>query len=256
MTIFSNKIQSLVLFIVNLLTIILLTTIFWNSLIKANANVSAWAIVVLTIALVSNCLFYILYLRETNLEKINEIIDQKVEKERLILLAEFAKEEVVEEIKIDLDEVLGRLIPKGNFKNINSFTNKLLQNLAHEIKMSQGIFYIFEKEQEVFKFSSGYAVNNEERITDFKIGENLNGQAAFSKEIMIINDIPENYITIESGLGKGKPNNLIIFPVIAEDVCIAVFEIATFKTNTTHIKDLLSKLTIPVSEKLLQMQKS
>jgi hypothetical protein len=73
---------------------------------------------------------------------------------------------------------------------------------------------------------------------------------------MVIHDIPDEYMLIESGLGKSKPVHLIIVPVLNENESIAILEVATFKSNTEYISGLLNKLMVQVSEKLVQMLKS
>lgn len=250
------KIQPLGLFIINILSIVLLAIVFWNSILKTGAGVSFWSVFLLAIALISACIFYITYMKETNPEALNSIIEKKVEEERSSILAEFnKKEEIVEEVKIDLDEIINKIIPKGNFKNIGSFVSKFLQNLANEVEVSQGIFYSHDDEKNNYNFLCGYALADEENITSFKAGENLTGQTAVTKEIMVIKEIPDNYI-IESGLGKGKPVHLFIVPVLNVDECIAVIELATFKSDIDQITDILKNIVTPLSDKLLQMKKS
>jgi hypothetical protein len=250
-----NKIQALALFILSLLSIVLLTVVFWNSLLKASAGISTLPIILLAIALIAVSWLYIIYLKETDADLINSKINKKIEEERSKILADFSKkEEVIDDKKVDLDALLGKILPKGNFKNIDSFISKLLQNLAPEIEMSQGIFYMLDKENGTYEFLTGYALTKKE-IPGFKAGENLNGQVAISKEIMVIHDIPEEYI-IESGLGKGKPVHLVLAPIISENESIAILELATFRSNTDYISDILNKIMLQVSDKLVQMIKS
>jgi signal transduction histidine kinase len=78
---------------------------------------------------------------------------------------------------------------------------------------------------------------------EFSIGEGLVGQVAFEKERIILSNVPGNYIKINSGLGKAKPANLIILPVLFENKVKAVIELASLDTfSQTHL-DFLSQLT-------------
>lgn len=245
-----NSIKTFGLFILSLASIVFLAIVYWNSMMKV------LPILLILVALVSLCWLYIIYLKEMDETRLSNIINRKVEEERSKILADFnKKEEIVEEVKIDADELISKTIPKGNFKNIDSFVAKLLQNLAPEIEMSQGIFYLQKQENGPFEYLCGYAVTKEE-ISGFNAGENLTGQVVVTKEIAVIHDIPDSYMTIESGLGKSKPVNLVIVPVLNQNEVIAVFEMATFKSNTDHITEILSKLMMQVSDKLIQMIKS
>ncbi|NMO96286.1 response regulator [Paenibacillus lemnae] len=63
----------------------------------------------------------------------------------------------------------------------------------------------------------------------FSPGEGLVGQCMVEKRMLIIDDIPPNYIRIESGLGDAEPTGLLVAPVILEDEVLAVLELALFK---------------------------
>lgn len=69
------------------------------------------------------------------------------------------------------------------------------------------------------------------------------GQVAFEKERIILSKVPSNYIKINSGLGRAKPANLIILPVLFENNVKAVIELASLdEFSETHL-DFLSQLT-------------
>ena len=69
------------------------------------------------------------------------------------------------------------------------------------------------------------------------------GQVAFEKERIILSNVPGNYIKISSGLGRSKPANLIILPVLFENKVKAVIELASLdEFSETHL-DFLSQLT-------------
>jgi signal transduction histidine kinase/CheY-like chemotaxis protein len=75
------------------------------------------------------------------------------------------------------------------------------------------------------------------------MGEGLVGQVAFEKERIILSNVPANYIKISSGLGRAKPANLIILPVLFENEVKAVIELASLDIfSETHL-DFLSQLT-------------
>jgi hypothetical protein len=252
-----KKIVSLVLFILTLISVVLLASTLWNALVRAQAHGNITSVIFLIIALLSASLSYILYLKETNSTVLENTIMQRVEEERIRIYSEInKKEEIIEENKIDLDEIENKIVPKGNFKTIESFATKLLQNMGQVNEISQAVFYLSDPDFSNYKYIAGYALTNENTIPDFKPGENLNGQVAINKEILIISDIPEDYMNIESGLGKSKPVYLIIVPVLFENNTIAVMEFATFKSNSEFIKEIFEKVAGHVANKLIQMQKS
>ncbi len=50
-----------------------------------------------------------------------------------------------------------------------------------------------------------------------------------NKKAMFINDLPEGYVKVISGLGSHKPEYLAIIPLLDRDEVIGILEIATFK---------------------------
>ena len=91
---------------------------------------------------------------------------------------------------------------------------------------------------------AAYGYKSDKNIpTEFAIGEGLVGQVAFEKERIILSNVPGNYIQISSGLGRAKPANLIILPVLFENKVKAVIELASLDIfSETHL-DFLSQLT-------------
>src|SRR5690606_16118762 len=73
--------------------------------------------------------------------------------------------------------------------------------------------------------------------------EGLVGQCAREKGRILLTKVPNGYINISSGLGKIKPTNLIILPVLFENNVKAVIELASLQEfNESHL-DFLGQVT-------------
>jgi HAMP domain-containing protein/signal transduction histidine kinase/CheY-like chemotaxis protein len=133
-------------------------------------------------------------------------------------------------------------------KDLKTVTQRILSELAQVVKAHYGAFYILNQNEEtqVVKLSlfSAYGYKSEKHIPgEFAIGEGLVGQVALEKERIILSNVPGNYIKISSSLGRAKPTNLIILPVLFENKVKAVIELASLDTfSETHI-DFLEQLT-------------
>jgi len=69
------------------------------------------------------------------------------------------------------------------------------------------------------------------------------GQCAVEKERILLTDVPDDYIRINSGLGESKPLNIVVLPVIFEGHVKAVIELASFyRFSETHLS-FLDQLT-------------
>jgi len=75
------------------------------------------------------------------------------------------------------------------------------------------------------------------------IGEGLVGQCAFDKKPIHIKEIPDQYLSIQSGLGDTSPTSLMIYPVLFEDELLGVVEIASLGQFTSLQRQLMSQLT-------------
>jgi PAS domain-containing protein len=62
------------------------------------------------------------------------------------------------------------------------------------------------------------------------IDEGMIGACAMEKHTIIINDVPDNYTEIGSGLGHAKPKALMFVPLIYNDNLYGVMEFAAFVT--------------------------
>ncbi|MBL3656461.1 GAF domain-containing protein [Fulvivirga sediminis] len=87
----------------------------------------------------------------------------------------------------------------------------------------------------------------ESKSLDFEFGEGLVGQVANEKKTILIDDIPEGYIKIMSGLGSASPTHLLITPIIHKDQLYGVAEIASFtslgKTEERMVHETFKQFT-------------
>ncbi|MBX3739663.1 MAG: response regulator [Akkermansiaceae bacterium] len=59
----------------------------------------------------------------------------------------------------------------------------------------------------------------------FEAGEGLLGRAVAEKSVQRIDDVPEGYLTVTSGLGEGVPRHLLVIPAKVDDTVNAVIEL-------------------------------
>jgi hypothetical protein len=157
---------------------------------------------------------------------------------------------VVEEI-VDYEAESKALIPIESFENEESFIENVLINLSKKIDIVQGLVYKRDAKTKAFSYLAGYAYYTESEPPTFIEGETLPGQVAKNKEILNLSDVPDDYITILSGLGKGSPNHLLIVPIIDDTRdCIGIIELASFKPFNSQMVTLMEKLVCNIGEQL------
>jgi hypothetical protein len=161
----------------------------------------------------------------------------------------------VKPLNCSRQEMVKAFIEKNTFhgKSMMQYSIKCLSLLAKEREISQGAFFIPDKvdDKPVIKFLSAFASPDPENMTDIiELGEGFPGQVAKDGNMINISDIPEGYLTIESGLGKSAPASLIVFPVKYEDKIIAVIELASFHKFTTDDELYFSEISHSIAEQL------
>lgn len=149
--------------------------------------------------------------------------------------------------KKEREERIERLL-KGLDKSSDNVESVFLSNLATEFHLAQVLLYKKYGEKDDFKLTANFAYYAEDKKEIIKIGEGLSGQAIKNKKELLIDDIPENYITILSGMGKASPKYLYIYPLRIKDEVKELFEFASFekmdelKDNIAEIMDEYKKI--------------
>ncbi len=257
MIIKEHRVQMLALFTASTICILLMAISFWNQGLKAGTAFGIWPMIFLILSLVAGSAFLVLHLKTTNAKKLHTIIQEKVTEERQKLLSEFEKnKETVADDKQKSEIEAEKIVPTGNIKTEESFAKKLLLNLSNEVQVSIGVYYHFNSKSKKYQFLTGFAMPGKTPPPDFKAGENLNGQVAESKQLMNLRNVPGDYFNIESGMGKGKPRNIIIAPIVDNNRTVAIIEIATFIEADTKLEKMMNEVCALAAKKLKQIHKT
>ncbi|TFG66088.1 MAG: GAF domain-containing protein, partial [Anaerolineales bacterium] len=67
----------------------------------------------------------------------------------------------------------------------------------------------------------------------FRLGSGLVGEAAKERKVITMRDIPDNYLSITSGLGEATPAQIVAVPCIYQEQVIGVMELASLEPFTT-----------------------
>lgn len=124
-------------------------------------------------------------------------------------------------------------ILRRNQSGIQELCDQILQNLVNYINANQGgIFLLQNNEEEEVKslhLTSFFAYNRKKYIEkDILLGEGLVGTCALEKETTYIREVPDDYISVSSGLGEARPKALLLVPLKVEQELRGVLEIASF----------------------------
>lgn len=139
--------------------------------------------------------------------------------------------------------------------SLEKYAEELLKNMADEFNIVQGLFYFRQPGSDLFQCRAQFAYYSDTKPPDFKFGETLPGQAVKNKKTVSLSKIPENYLTVVSGLGKGAPNEIIFLPVIFDGEVIALIEYATFGSFNEKIGENLNLVAKKIAGILVKLSK-
>lgn len=122
--------------------------------------------------------------------------------------------------------------------DIQELAYDTLVNLITYIEVIQGAFYVYDEENKKLVNVATYAYNRKKYVNqEFKIGEGLIGEAAYEMATIFRREIPEDYVTITSGiLGDEKPSNILIVPLITDESLQGVIEFGSLRDDINELK--------------------
>lgn len=125
------------------------------------------------------------------------------------------------------------------YDEIDELSYQILNNLSKYIQAIQGAVYIFDDDSRQLKNVATLAYNRRKYVNQtFRIGEGLVGQCAYEMDYIYRTEIPEDYVTITSGiLGDQKPKSILLVPLITNEELQGIIEFA-------FLADRIPKLTI------------
>ncbi|MCR6642352.1 MAG: PAS domain-containing protein [Sporocytophaga sp.] len=133
---------------------------------------------------------------------------------------------------------------RANDKQLDELSDMAISFLTKYIGANQGSLFIlneFEGEKHL-ELMGCYAYGQKKYIkTSILPGEGLVGQCYLEKDLIILSDVPKDYIRITSGLGEALPRFVVICPLIVNDTVYGVMEFACFKKIESHKIELLKK---------------
>jgi PAS domain S-box-containing protein len=122
---------------------------------------------------------------------------------------------------------------------LDELSFQVLKSLNWYIDATQGAFYLYDEEKQILTNSATYAYNRRKYISQaFRVGEGLVGQCAYEMDYIYRTEIPEDYVTISSGiLGDQKPSCILLVPLITNEELQGILEFA-------FLSERIPKLTI------------
>ncbi len=117
------------------------------------------------------------------------------------------------------EQVLGQL-------TLNMLGRNILQFLTHYLGASVAAVYIRQDHGGLTRAASyGFSREQEQQDQTIHSDEGIVGQAAQQDRIITLDELPENYFKVASGLGEGSPRSIVAVPTSNDDQVNGVIEL-------------------------------
>ena len=114
---------------------------------------------------------------------------------------------------------------------IDELAFQILKGLSKYISAIQAAMYLYDADKKELKNISVLAYNRQKYLDQvFKLGQGLVGQCAYEMDYIYRTEIPDDYVSITSGiLGDQKPKSILLIPLITNGQLQGVLEFAFFE---------------------------
>jgi PAS domain S-box-containing protein len=137
-------------------------------------------------------------------------------------------------------------ILRANNQEITALGDHIITSLVKYINANQGGLFVLNDDNEkhpYLELVSCYAYDRKKFIQkQIQPGQGLVGQAYLEKDTIYLTEIPEDYVTITSGLGLGNPTSLLIVPLKVNDQILGIVELASFHKFGKYQIEFIEKL--------------
>ena len=141
-------------------------------------------------------------------------------------------------------------------RDLEAVSRLLMSELAPLVTAQHGAFFLADgavvsapmgptgaASDEVLRLVASYGYTARKGVKSrFKLGQGLVGQAAVERQVILVTEVPADYIRVTSGLGSATPANIIVLPVIFEDQVQGVIELASLRAFSAVNRSLLEQI--------------
>jgi len=151
--------------------------------------------------------------------------------------------------------------------NFDKLSENLISNVVNYVNAKVGGLFIVEEDEKnnkkFLQLRASYAYDRKKYITKrVEIGEGIIGQCYLEASTIYLEKVPNDYLSITSGLGGANPNSLLVIPLRTNDKIEGVLELASLAPFKPHEIEFLERLgellassiiTVRSSEKTAQL---
>jgi len=136
-------------------------------------------------------------------------------------------------------------ILRNNNSDLHSLGDAILAELISYTEANIGCIYVPDQSENSTRLEliAFYAYDTKKHFNQsVEIGEGLIGQTFVEKKTTYLLEIPEDYISIKSGVGESSPGSILVVPLKVNENIFGVLEIASLKEFSKEQIDFIEKV--------------
>ena len=134
---------------------------------------------------------------------------------------------------------------------------QVIAALVKYIKANQGGIFLIDNTEEYLELKGCYAYDRNKYFQKkVHIKEGLLGRCYQEKEYVNLTNLPESYMKIVSGVGEKSPDNLLLIPLMHDEIVKGVIELASFNKFEEYVIEFVQEITKQLSSALNDIEYS
>ncbi|RYY41677.1 MAG: response regulator [Chitinophagaceae bacterium] len=126
-------------------------------------------------------------------------------------------------------------------KDPRALAEDALNAIAEYCGAAVGLLYV--RQSEHLEHQASYAVDDADRVPQrIAFGETLVGQVAQKRKLMVLANVPDNFIRVRTGIGESAPTQLVLLPLVFNDRTEGVLELGSMQAFEPRVFALLQQL--------------
>lgn len=116
--------------------------------------------------------------------------------------------------------------------DIQVLSANIINYMAKYVDAQIGAIYI-RTNNNTYRIFGSYAYKKRKNLpTEIHLGEGVVGQVAVEKKTIVITNVPEEYVSISTGIGEASPRNILVTPCINNGEVVCIIELGSFRDFT------------------------
>ncbi|WP_421918428.1 response regulator [Marinifilum sp.] len=142
--------------------------------------------------------------------------------------------------------------------DLNEVARKSLDYMTTFLKAELGAIYIYQEDNQVLTLAASFGIPDKNQYKNIKPGHGLIGQTAVSKKFIHLKDVPSDYFSVFSGTGEMLPKNIVLVPLLYNDMLWGVMELSAIKvfseTQIDFIKAVKDSITVKIASTIARIR--